>query len=101
MTQKDILLMCPLHKPTQERLEDTYPRTRRLYAEADKAALIEKLAPTCEVIVTSGGVGIDAATLDRMPKVRLVSLFRRRRSMPSTCRPARPAASLSRTPPTC
>ncbi|MGE0315157.1 MAG: 2-hydroxyacid dehydrogenase [Lautropia sp.] len=75
MTQKDILLMCPLHKPTQERLEDTYPGTRRLYAEADKGALIEKLAPTCEVVVTSGGVGIDAATLSRMPKVKLVSCF--------------------------
>ncbi|NLD55872.1 MAG: 2-hydroxyacid dehydrogenase [Burkholderiaceae bacterium] len=74
MKENTVLLMCPLYPPTQQRLEETYP-VHRLWEAADEEALIAKLAPTLQVVVTSGGRGIDAATLAKLPGVKLVSCF--------------------------
>ncbi len=74
MKESTVLLMCPLYPPTQRRLEETY-QVHRLWEAKDPEALIAKLAPQLQVVVTSGGRGIDAATLAKLPGVKLVSCF--------------------------
>lgn len=74
MTNNEVLLMCPLYPPTQRRLEETY-QVHALWTAPDPQALLQRIAPTCRVVVTSGGRGIDGATLDKLPQVKLVSCF--------------------------
>ena len=74
MSKNEVLLMCPLYAPTQRRLEETY-QVHKLWTASDPEALIRQVAPTCRVVVTSGGRGIDAATLAKLPAVKLVSCF--------------------------
>ena len=74
MSKNEVLLMCPLYPPTQRRLEETY-RVHALWSAADQDALLERIAPTCRVVVTSGGRGIAGATLEKLPQVKLVSCF--------------------------
>ena len=74
MKESTVLLMCPLYPPTQRRLEETY-QVHRLWEAKEPEALIAKLAPQLQVVVTSGGRGIDAATLAKLPGVKLVSCF--------------------------
>jgi len=74
MSKNEVLLMCPLYAPTQRRLEETY-QVHAYWKATDPDALLQRIAPTCRVVVTSGGRGIDAATLAKLPQVRLVSCF--------------------------
>ena len=74
MSKNEVLLMCPLYAPTQRRLEETY-NVHAYWTAKDPQALLEALAPTCRVVVTSGGRGIDAATLAKLPQVKLVTCF--------------------------
>nr|MBA3478449.1 2-hydroxyacid dehydrogenase [Lautropia sp.] len=74
MNKNDVLLMCPLYAPTQRRIEQTY-HVHAYWTDADPEALLKRIAPTCKVVVTSGGRGIDGATLAKLPQVRLVSCF--------------------------
>jgi len=69
-----VLLLSALHEPTQRRLEERY-QVHHLYKAADKAALLASLAGQCEVAVTTGGRGIDAATMGALPGLRLVACF--------------------------
>jgi hydroxypyruvate reductase len=74
MSKNEVLLMCPLYAPTQRRIEETY-RVHAYWSDPDPQALLARIAPTCRVVVTSGGRGIDAATLTKLPEVKLVSCF--------------------------
>jgi lactate dehydrogenase-like 2-hydroxyacid dehydrogenase len=74
MSKNEVLLMCPLYPPTQRRLEQTY-QVHPLWTAKDADALINAVAPACRVVVTSGGRGIDGATLAKLPQVKLVSCF--------------------------
>ncbi len=74
MSKNEVLLMCPLYAPTQRRIEETY-RVHAYWTAADPQALLKEIAPTCKVVVTSGGRGIDGATLAKIPQVKLVSCF--------------------------
>jgi lactate dehydrogenase-like 2-hydroxyacid dehydrogenase len=71
---RTVLLMCPLHDATQRELESTWT-VARYHEAADPAALLAALAAECEVIVTSGGRGAEAAVMRQLPKLRLVSCF--------------------------
>ena len=74
MSKHEVLLMCPLYAPTQRRLDETY-QVHPYWTAADREALLKAVAPTCRVVVTSGGRGIDGATLAKLPLVKLVSCF--------------------------
>jgi lactate dehydrogenase-like 2-hydroxyacid dehydrogenase len=69
-----VLLMCPLYEPTQRELESTFD-VRRFYGPGGGDAVIGEIADRCEIVVTTGGRGIDAATMRRLPKLKLVSNF--------------------------
>jgi D-3-phosphoglycerate dehydrogenase len=71
---RPVLLMCPLYAPTQTELESSW-QVHRHHEAADKAALVASIADRCEVVVTSGGRGIEAALMSQLPKLRLVSCF--------------------------
>jgi len=74
MNKNEVLLMCPLYAPTQRRIEEAY-HVHAYWTDPDPEALLKRIAPTCKVVVTSGGRGIDGATLAKLPQVRLVSCF--------------------------
>ncbi|MEZ5651153.1 MAG: 2-hydroxyacid dehydrogenase [Burkholderiaceae bacterium] len=69
----EVLLLCPLYEPTQRALENAH-RCHRLWEAPDRAALLRSLAHI-EVAASSSGVGIDAATLDALPALKLVANF--------------------------
>ena len=71
---RPVLLLCGLHEATQRELESTW-QVHRYHEAADKAALLASLAGTCEVLVTSGGRGCEAAVMKALPKLKLVSCF--------------------------
>jgi lactate dehydrogenase-like 2-hydroxyacid dehydrogenase len=71
---RPVLLLSPLYEPTQRELESTW-QVHRYHETADKPALLASLADTCEVIVTSGGRGAEAALMKQLPKLKLVSCF--------------------------
>ena len=71
---RPVLLMCDLHDRTQRELEATWT-VHHLGRAADPAALLASLAGRCEVVVTSGGRGCDAAVMRALPGLRLVACF--------------------------
>lgn len=71
---RPVLLMCPLYEPTQQELESSWA-VQRFYQAKDKPALLSALAQTCEVVVTAGGRGIEAAVMEQLPRLKLVSCF--------------------------
>ncbi|MFZ4758532.1 MAG: 2-hydroxyacid dehydrogenase [Burkholderiaceae bacterium] len=71
---RPVLLLSPLHAATQQELESTW-RVHRYHEATDKPAMLAALAAECEVVVTSGGRGCEAALIDALPKLKLVSCF--------------------------
>lgn len=69
-----ILLMGPLYPPTQRELESRWT-VHKLWEASDRDALIASLAERCQVVVTSGGLGIDAGIMAKLPKLKLVACF--------------------------
>lgn len=77
MTDKNdpqILLMSPYYAPTQKMLEERF-RVHRYWEAADPQVLVSRLAPECEVVVTTGGGGLKADTIAQLPKLKLVACF--------------------------
>lgn len=71
---RPVLLLTALHEPTQRELESTWT-VHRYWEAADKPALLASLAGACEVVVTSGGRGCEAALMDALPGLKLISCF--------------------------
>lgn len=69
-----VLLMCPLYEPTQRELESTF-EVHRYFGPDGGAAVLDALADRCRIAVTSGGRGIEAAVMERLPRLELVSCF--------------------------
>ena len=74
MSRPDILQMSSLYEPTNQTLDQQYT-IHRYWTASDKDGLLARLAPTCEVVVTNGGRGVEGAVLAKLPKVKLVSCF--------------------------
>ena len=69
----DIIIVAQLHQPTQEILEKEFT-AHRLYEAADRDAFLKGLADKVEGIA-SGGPGVNAAMMDALPKLKLISHF--------------------------
>ena len=74
MSRPDIVQMSSLYEPTNKALDEKYT-VHRYWSEADKEGLLARVAPSCQVVVTNGGRGVEAAVLAKLPKVKLVSCF--------------------------
>ncbi|MBL8377937.1 MAG: 2-hydroxyacid dehydrogenase [Burkholderiales bacterium] len=74
MSKPDLLLVSPIHGPTQAQLDADYT-VHRYWEAADKPALLAKLAPTCVAAATSGGAGIKAQVIRALPGLKIVACF--------------------------
>jgi hydroxypyruvate reductase len=74
MNESPILLMSPLYPPTQHELESRW-QVERLWEANDPDARLTELAERCRAVVTTGGRGIDAPTMERLRKLELVACF--------------------------
>lgn len=69
-----LLLMGPLLPSVQATLETSYTVHRYWEAE-DQSKLLENISATCVGVVTDGGRGVEAAVLEQLPSVKIVSVF--------------------------
>jgi hypothetical protein len=70
----EVLLVAPLHGPTQAELESSYT-VHRVWEAASREALLRSVAPTVAVVVTTGGAGADRALIERLPRLKLIACF--------------------------
>ena len=71
--KQDIIIVAKLHQPTQEILEKEF-NAHKLYEAKDRAAFLKELAPKIRA-VASGGAGVNAAMIDALPNLKLISHF--------------------------
>lgn len=69
-----LLLMGPLLPSIQEKLESTYT-VHRYWESSDQTHLLDQLATECVAVVTDGGRGVEAAVLEKLPNIKIVSVF--------------------------
>ena len=70
----DVLLLCPLHEPTQQALEQRF-RVHRLFEASHPAALLDSLAGSLEAVATDSHTGFKAELATALPRLRIVSSF--------------------------
>jgi lactate dehydrogenase-like 2-hydroxyacid dehydrogenase len=71
--KQPLLITGPMYPPTLEELERTYD-AKRLWSATDKEALLASMKDVAAVASSNSG-GIDAATIAKLPKLRVISHF--------------------------
>jgi hydroxypyruvate reductase len=74
MNKPNVLVMAPMYQPKLDELEAAYT-CHRYWTSDDPAGLVARLAPDCEIVVTSGGRGLRAEEMKKLPRLRLVACF--------------------------
>ncbi len=69
----DIIIGAKLYQPIQDVLEKEFT-AHKLHEAADRGTFLKALAPKVQAIA-SGGTGADAALMDALPKLKLISHF--------------------------
>ncbi|HET7731247.1 MAG TPA: 2-hydroxyacid dehydrogenase [Usitatibacter sp.] len=72
--KQPLLITGPMYPPTLAELEQAYD-ARRLWTAPDRDALIGSMADTVTAVASSNSGGIDAATIARLPKLRIIAHF--------------------------
>ncbi|MGH1358801.1 MAG: 2-hydroxyacid dehydrogenase [Burkholderiaceae bacterium] len=70
----EVLLLSPLYAPTQQALESNH-QCLRIWEQADRQAFLASIADRIEAVATHSGVGIDRATVEALPKLKIVANF--------------------------
>lgn len=70
----EVLLMGPMYPPTIESLEQAFT-LHKLAQAADREALLASVADRVTAAASTSFKGMDAATMDKLPKLRLISHF--------------------------
>jgi len=70
----DLIVTTKIYAPTQERLDREFA-CHKLHEAADRDALLKKLAPRVRGLATFGPAGADAALMDALPKLEIISNF--------------------------
>jgi lactate dehydrogenase-like 2-hydroxyacid dehydrogenase len=70
----DLIVTTRIYAPTQERL-DTVFTCHKLHEAAERASFLKKLAPSVRGLATFGPAGADAALMDALPKLEIISNF--------------------------
>ena len=72
--KNEILITGPMYPPTLAELEQTY-QSHRLWTAADKPGLLASVADRITAVASSNSGGIDAATIGKLPKLKVISHF--------------------------
>ena len=73
-TRPILLQLGPIHPPCQPQVDDTYEVVKAWMLDAPaREVAIAGIADRCEAILTNGGRGADAATLARLPRLKIVA----------------------------
>ena len=72
--KRDLLLVSPIHGPSQARLE-AVQAVHHLWEAIDREALLAQVSPRVEILVTTGGAGASRALMDQLPLLRLIACF--------------------------
>jgi hydroxypyruvate reductase len=70
----EIILVTKIFARTQERLEKEFT-CHKLYEAGDRAAFLRELAPRVRGLATFGPGGADAALMDALPRLEIISNF--------------------------
>jgi hydroxypyruvate reductase len=70
----ELLITGPMYPPTLAELESTYT-AHRLWTAENKDALIASVADRITAVASSNPRGIDAATIGKLPKLKVISHF--------------------------
>jgi len=70
----ELLITGPMYPPTIAELEKVY-NAHRLWTAPDKAGLIASLADKVTAVASSNSGGIDAATIAKLPKLKVIAHF--------------------------
>ncbi|HET9653396.1 MAG TPA: 2-hydroxyacid dehydrogenase [Usitatibacter sp.] len=71
---REVLVMGPFYAPKLAELERQFT-AHKLWLEKDREACLASLAGRITAVASSGARGIDAATMDKLPKLRLIAHF--------------------------
>jgi hydroxypyruvate reductase len=72
--KNDLLIVGPMFGPTLKVLDDTYA-TRKLWLAPDREAFLSGEAQLCTAAATTGGRGMDAALMARLPRLKMLANF--------------------------
>lgn len=76
MSRPVVLQLSPIYAPAQQQADALYEIVKLWTVPVDRhAEAIAAIADRCDAILTSGGRGADAAVMDRLPRLRIVSCF--------------------------
>ena len=70
----DLLVVGPMYPPTLATLDAAYT-THKLWLAPDRDAFLASVADRIDAAATSGTRGMDAATMDKLPKLKVISHF--------------------------
>jgi len=70
----DVILTTKLFGPTQERMEREF-LCHKLYEARDRAAFLQERAASARALATFGPAGADAALMDALPRLEIISNF--------------------------
>ncbi len=70
----EVLMLTPLYAPTQQALEANH-HCLKIWEHPDRAAFLASIADRVEAVATHSGTGIDRATVQALPKLKIVSNF--------------------------
>ncbi len=72
--KRDVLLVSPIHRASQAKLEAEYA-VHRLWEAKERDELLAQVAPRTEILVTTGGAGASRELIERLPRLRLIACF--------------------------
>jgi lactate dehydrogenase-like 2-hydroxyacid dehydrogenase len=72
--KQDLLITGPMYPPTLAELESTYT-AHRLWSAEDREALLASVADKVTAVASSNPRGMDAATIAKLPKLKVISHF--------------------------
>lgn len=70
----DLLVVGPMYPPTLAAIDAAYT-THKLWLAPDRDAFLASIAYRIDAASTSGTRGMDAATMEKLPKLRMISHF--------------------------
>jgi lactate dehydrogenase-like 2-hydroxyacid dehydrogenase len=70
----DLLVVGPMYPPTLAAIDAAYT-THKLWLAPDRDAFLASIADRIDAASTSGTRGMDAATMDKLPKLKMISHF--------------------------